>query len=63
MFRRFKLFLVGPRQHIVAKLLGQPEPEPMLFCADPWMVVDTNYMRWNDWPELWVDRVHDACWG
>lgn len=50
---------VGPRAYVVSELLGRPDRSLLLFSGDPWVAVDPRWLDWRDWPELWVDKVHD----
>lgn len=66
--------MVGPRNSIVAALLdespawniGEPIPDSWLTDFSPWAVAPYR-MTWDairdDWPELWVDRIHDHVGG
>lgn len=51
--------MIGPRNSIIRTLMGEEVP------LDEWVrdqseFVDSTTMYWNDYPELWIDRVHDS---
>lgn len=53
---------VGPRDYVLAKARGEDvELEDYLTSAEPWSVF-ADGLPLSEWPELWVDMVHDFVW-
>lgn len=54
--------LIGPRSYVVARLLGEDVCiDEFLNCDDEWVIYWPNAPL-AEWPELWVDKVHDFVW-
>lgn len=51
--------LIGPRNGIIAELTGAVYD--WMADASPWEILPSA--KWDfikhDWPELWVDKIHD----
>jgi hypothetical protein len=55
--------MIGPRNSVVATLLGNPpHPDHWVKDGSEWVVWDPRTAHWHDWPELWVDKLHDFVW-
>lgn len=54
--------MIGPRNSVVADILG--EPYDLLMDTSPWVVIDR--LSWpfirDDYPEFWVNKIHDYVW-
>jgi hypothetical protein len=50
--------MIGPRNSVIAILQGK-QVTPEAYLNDKSEFIDTRYMSNDDFPELWVDQVHD----
>ena len=51
--------MIGPRNSVVRTLLGEEVPLDDLL-TDQSEFIDTEACRWDDLPELWVDRLYEG---
>lgn len=47
--------MIGPRNSVIAALQGLPYD----WLRDTSPFINTRWMRWEELPELWVDKIHD----
>lgn len=50
--------MIGPRNSVIAILQGR-QVTPQEFVADKSEFINTDFMTNDDFPELWVDHIHD----
>ena len=59
--------LIGPRNYVISVVRGEnPTEDDFLLDTSPWVYFDYRLAKWPyliDWPELWVDKVHDSVGG